>query len=142
MNAPKPEEPIFDVYDCTKETPYEIEEVLKDKVWNVTYKCEAWFNTKKGNKKMTAAFFGDPEKPEYQNKLLTAAKVYGEEAVEVVKKVCLDDQMGVKKHENVVNFLVPGWFKITTTSQLQKLTGDLHKSVFACFPFSLFIDRT
>ena len=40
MNAPKPEEPTYDKYDCIKETPYEIEEVLKDKVWSVSYKSE------------------------------------------------------------------------------------------------------
>ena len=86
MNAPKPEQPVLDYYDCKKETPYEIEEVLQDKVWNVSYKAE---NMISRNKKMSKMFFGDPEKPEYQQKLLSAAKVYGDDAVETAKKVNL-----------------------------------------------------
>ena len=84
MNAPKPEQPVLDYYDCKKETPYEIEEVLQDKVWNVSYKAE---NMISRNKKMSKMFFGDPEKPEYQQKLLSAAKVYGDDAVETARKV-------------------------------------------------------
>ena len=86
MNAPNPNDPVKDMYDCIQESPYEIEEVLKDKVWKVIYKAEDFMITK-GNKKMTKMFLGDPEKREYQDKVLSAAKAYGDKAVETAKQV-------------------------------------------------------
>merc|ERR1719322_741173 len=31
---------MLDLYDCKKETPYTIEEILTDKVWRVGYKMQ------------------------------------------------------------------------------------------------------
>ena len=87
QNAPNPDSPLLDYYDCKKETPYEIEEVLEGKVWKVMYKTENFPMTKSANKKVSKMFGFDPNSIQFQQKLLTAAKAYGETAVEVVRKV-------------------------------------------------------
>ena len=106
MNAPNPNDPVKDMYDCIQESPYEIEEVLKDKVWKVVYKAEDFMITK-GNKKMTKMFLGDPEKREYQDKVLSAAKAYGDKAVETAKqvlKIANDVALYSRIHEIILRF--------------------------------------
>ena len=77
------------MYDGIKENPYKIEEVLENKVWKVLYRAEDFAVTKVANRKMQGMFFGDPETPAYQNKLLASARKYGEACEEQVKKVIL-----------------------------------------------------
>jgi len=86
MNAPKPSNPLMDMYDCKQESPYETQEVLKDKVWKVAYKAENFFYTNTADRKIGKIFFGDPSTPDYQQKILAAASVYGDKAVEATKK--------------------------------------------------------
>ena len=89
MNAPKSDDMWMDMYDGIKENPYKIEEVLENKVWKVMYRAEDFAVTKVANRKMQGMFFGDPETPAYQNKLLASARKYGEACEEQVKKVIL-----------------------------------------------------
>ena len=89
MGAPKPDSPVLDMYDCAKVSPYQTEEVLADKVWKVAYKMESFFNTNIEDRKSTKVLFGDVTSKDYQEKLLKAAEVYGDKAVEATKKVAV-----------------------------------------------------
>ena len=92
MGAPKPDSPVLDMYDCTKVSPYQTEEVLADKVWKVAYKMESFsgfFNTNIEHRKGAKVLFGDVNNKDYQEKLLKAAEVYGDKAVEATKKVAV-----------------------------------------------------
>ena len=101
----------MDLYDSKGENPYEIEEVLKDKVWRVTYSGEAMFYTRSKMKKPGS--FSDPTVGKYRSKVLNAAKRYGDEVVRIA--------------ENDLN-LAETWFK----------KGDVPKNeLFDIPPFKL-----
>ena len=86
MGAPDPKKPALDLYDCKKENPYTIEEILEGKIWRVGYKMEGVSYTRPENKKNAKMIGMDPTNKEYREKVLAAAKGYGEEAVSVAKK--------------------------------------------------------
>jgi len=77
--------PMLDLYDCKKETPYTIEEILTDKVWRVGYKMQHTIPRQEAKK--MAKFMGmDMASNEYREKVLAGASSYGEEAVAAAKK--------------------------------------------------------
>jgi len=117
MNAPKSDDMWMDMYDGIKENPYKIEEVLENKVWKVMYRAEDFAVTKVANRKMQGMFFGDPETPAYQNKLLASARKYGEACEEQVKK---DIERIIK------NYKKPSW---TAEEKFQVPTFDLNMIV-------------
>ena len=78
--------PVLDTYDANGETPYQIEEVLKNRVWRVGYRQEQFFFTRAKDRQNVAMLDLDPMNLRYQQKAISAAKEYGQEAVDVVKK--------------------------------------------------------
>ena len=86
MSAPDPKRPVLDLYDCKKENPYTIEEILERRVWRVGYKMEGMSYTRNENKKNAKMIGMDPTTKEYREKVLAAAKEYGDEALAVAKK--------------------------------------------------------
>lgn len=86
QQAPKLDNPILDRHDCTGKTPYKINEILKNSVWQVEYQMENFPITSESEKNQAKAFGIDPNSKEYQDKVLDAAKSFSEEAVRVVKE--------------------------------------------------------
>ena len=86
MSAPDPKRPVLDLFDCKRENPYTIEEILEGKVWRVGYKMEGMSYTRNENKKNAKMIGMDPTTKEYREKVLAAAKEYGEEALAAAKK--------------------------------------------------------
>jgi len=88
QNAPKPDMVARDIYDVCGKSPYEFEELEKDKVWQVTYKVENMAMSAGNEKaKEEAKAFGiDPSSEDYKRKCLTAAALLGDRYVERVRK--------------------------------------------------------
>ena len=76
----------MDRYDCTGETPYKINEILTNSVWQVEYQTENFPITRESEKNQAKAFGIDPNSKEYQDKVLMAAESFSEEAIKVVKE--------------------------------------------------------
>ena len=76
----------MDRYDCTGDTPYKINEIMKNSVWQVEYQMENFPITSESEKNQAKAFGIDPNSKEYQDKVLVAAKSFSKEAVRVVKE--------------------------------------------------------
>merc|ERR1712228_538438 len=77
--------PMLDLYESRKETPYTIEEILEDKVWKVGYKMQNTM-TRPETKKISKYMGMDVTSNDYREKVLAGARPYGEEAVAAAKK--------------------------------------------------------
>ena len=100
-----PNPPIQDLYDYYGQNPYEIEEVVENRIWRVNYKFENfWYTTAQG--KASLDFLGvDPNDEIFQNKVIEGAKAYGEKAVQVVK-ADLEVAKAVVKDEATVVMII------------------------------------
>jgi len=87
QNAPVPGKAVpRDRYDLTGKTPYTIEEIKPNKIWQVTYDMENRALSDKALAEEMKAFGMNPTEEKYQEKCLKAAGLFGNGALEVVKK--------------------------------------------------------
>lgn len=84
--APKPGSPLRDKYDCNKEDPYDIQEVVPNKIWKVQHSSENSFFTTKAGKEGAAVLGMDFNSKEFEMKMKRGAAKHSEEAVRMVPK--------------------------------------------------------
>ena len=72
-------------YDCLKESPYTIAEIVPDKLWRIGYQVTMDFVSSPEARQQAKAFGMDPENPDYAPKVLSGAAQFGDKAVEVAK---------------------------------------------------------
>ena len=86
MNAPNPDKYHRDLHDIAGENPYETEEIVKGKVWSITYTQENLGMTDESQKQGAKLFGFDPMSESFETKCLAGAASHGPEAVEICKK--------------------------------------------------------
>ena len=84
QNAPNPDKLPRDIYDLTKESPYETEEVLPGRLWAVIYTYEDYGLTDKKTRQMMALMGIDPQSEKFRTKVVDLAAKHGPEAEEVL----------------------------------------------------------
>ena len=75
----------MDPYDCNQQNPYQIEEVLENKVWRIGYNLEQFIHTRPKNREDFKLLGMDPTSQEFERKVLISANGYGNEAFNAVK---------------------------------------------------------
>ena len=81
----------MDLYDCKGQNPYQVKEILKDKVWRVSYKLEQFMFTRPKAKEQFKMLGLDPTDADYQSKVIWAANDnYGREKINVITVVKKD----------------------------------------------------
>ena len=95
----------MDIYDSKGENPYEIEEILEDKVWRVSYRH--LLKHYSGSKKKKSSPM-DLTSETFRSTVLNSAKRYGDEAVKIAENdlkiaeiYCNHIKEGISKKENV-----------------------------------------
>ena len=75
--------PLLDPYDCNGENPYQIKEILPNKVWQIGYSVENNNYTRPEFREQQKHLLGmDPLSEDYKSKVMMAAKEYGDEAIQ------------------------------------------------------------
>ena len=81
----------MDLYDCKGQNPYQVKEILEDKVWRVSYKLEQFMFTRPKAKEQFKMLGLDPTDADYQSKVIWAANDnYGREKTNVTTVVKKD----------------------------------------------------
>jgi len=125
-SAPDPNSPMLDLFSCKGENPYQIEEVLSDTVWRVGYSMENFMFTRPKSREMFKMLGLDFMKEEFKEKVLMAAKEYGEEVVNLVKNDIKIAKYWSKKKtiSKDETFDIPAW-KLNMMVVRMKSSGGL-----------------
>ena len=86
QNAPKLTKLARDLHDIAGENPYKIEEIVKERMWEVSHIHEDAFYTDKSTPTGMKILGIDPYSEESKAKILEGAATHGSEAVEIAKK--------------------------------------------------------
>jgi len=82
--APKPGSQPRDTFDCNKEDPYAIEEIVPNKVWKVQHSSENALWTTEDGRKGAKVLGMDPFSEDFERKMLIGAAKFSKQALEMV----------------------------------------------------------
>ena len=103
---------MSDLFTCKGENPYKVEEIVPDQVWTVQFSMEYFIFTRPEAKKQFAQGLGfDLGSEEFRQKVLLAAKEFGQDIVNLAKDDLKNakywfDKETITKEEM---FNIPAW---------------------------------